>query len=44
MLDADPRRDLAVLRTPRYVILRGRVVEIGASKVTPTGVDGADTP
>jgi imidazolonepropionase-like amidohydrolase len=32
VLDADPRRDLAVLRAPRYVILRGRVVEIGASK------------
>ena len=31
VLDADPRRDLAVLRTPRYVILRGRVVEAGAS-------------
>ena len=32
VFDADPRRDLAVLRAPRYVILRGRVVEIGASK------------
>ena len=27
VLDADPRVDLAVLRSPRYVILRGRVVE-----------------
>ncbi len=27
VLDADPRADLAVLRAPRFVILRGRVVE-----------------
>jgi imidazolonepropionase-like amidohydrolase len=32
VLDADPRRDLAVLRAPLYVILRGRVVEAGAAK------------
>ena len=32
VLSADPRRDLAVLRSPQYVILRGRVVETGASK------------
>ena len=30
VLDEDPRRDLEVLRRPRYVILRGRVVEAGA--------------
>ncbi len=30
VLDADPRQDLSVLRRPRFVILRGRVVEAGA--------------
>ena len=30
VLDTDPRQDLSVLRRPRYVILRGRVVEAGA--------------
>ena len=27
VLDSDPRRDLRVLQTPRFVVLRGRVVE-----------------
>jgi imidazolonepropionase-like amidohydrolase len=30
VLDGDPRRDLSVLRRPRFVVLRGRVVEAGA--------------
>ncbi|HEY5978207.1 MAG TPA: amidohydrolase family protein [Microlunatus sp.] len=44
VLDADPRRDLAVLRAPRYVILRGRVVEAGAERWPRPGPNGPDTP
>ncbi len=44
VLDTDPRRDLAVLRSPQYVILRGRVVETAASTSARPGRHGADTP
>jgi len=44
ILDADPRRDLAVLRTPQFVILRGRVVEAAASQAPRSGPNGSDTP
>jgi imidazolonepropionase-like amidohydrolase len=38
VLDDDPRRDLTVLRAPRFVILRGRVVESRASKSARPGL------
>jgi imidazolonepropionase-like amidohydrolase len=44
VLDVDPRRELAVLRSPQYVILRGRVVEARASKSSRPGPDRVDTP
>ena len=39
VLEADPRRDLAVLQVPQYVILRGQVVEASASKSLRSGAE-----
>lgn len=42
VLDADPRLDLGMLQAPRFVVLRGRVVEVGASNSPRSGSEHGD--
>ena len=43
VLESDPRVDLRVLQAPRFVVLRGRVVETGASKSPRSGSERGHT-
>ena len=42
VFDADPRLDLRVLQAPKYVVLRGRVMEADASNSPRSGPEPGD--